>query len=327
MNTDGSGFSVLHEFETADGTYPQDVFWVSGQLYGTTCSGGPSGHGVVYTLRPDGSGFRLLHAFAGEDGECPDGLVLGPDGAFYGVTLDGGLHLLRTYQYRGVVFKINPDGSGFQKLHDIGPSEGCSPYGPLALGSDGVLYGATVWCGPSNYGLGNLFRVNADGSGFTVIHRFLGTDGSIPSSRLIQGSDGALYGMTERGGDSLVLPGLGESGFRGYGVVFKVNTDGSGFVKLHDFEGTDGENPFRGGLIRWQDGVLYGTTYEGGTYDRGVVFKINPDGTGFTKLHDFDGANGRQPSAPLMVGADGALYGTTATGGASNNGVVFRYCP
>jgi uncharacterized repeat protein (TIGR03803 family) len=328
MNTDGSGFAAIHQFRPADGSYPQDVFWVSGQLYGTTCSGGASNEGVVYTLQPDGSGFRVLHEFSGEDGYCPDGLVPGPDGALYGVTLYGGVYDAPSGgRKRGVVFKLNPDGSGFRKLHDINPSQGCTPYGPLARGSDGSLYGATVWCGPTNDQLGSLFRVNTDGSGFTLIHEFSGTDGSEPASRLVQGSDGALYGMAARGGRFLTLPGPGGPGFPGYGVVFKVNTDGGGYTTLHDFDGSDGKNPFRGALVQWRDGALYGTTYEGGATGRGVIFKVNPDGSGFTKLLDFDGVNGRQPSTPFLLGADGALYGATATGGAANLGVAFRYCP
>jgi uncharacterized repeat protein (TIGR03803 family) len=228
---------------------------------------------------------------------------------------------------RGTVFRINADGSGFVKLHDFSPSEGGVPYGPLLRGSDGVLYGVTVYGGPYDRYFGTVYRVNGDGTGFATIHNFDGLGGSEPMSRLIEGSDGALYGMTQQGGMYIRNPGVGDPGFLGYGVVFKLNRDGSGFTKLHDFDSTNGYSPDHSALVQASDGALYGTTWKGGAYDKGVVFKINSDGTGFTKLHDFDGANGNQPASPLLEGADGALYGATSRGGGADFGTLYRYCP
>ena len=85
------------------------------------------------------------------------------------------------------------------------------------------------------------------------------------------------------------------------------------FTLLHGFESPPA-NP-RAQVIEGSDGALYGTTYQGGKYNDGIVFKVNRDGTGFLILHDFDGANGAWPQAGLLEGSDGALYGTTYGGG------------
>ncbi len=77
-------------------------------------------------------------------------------------------------------------------------------------------------------------------------------------------------------------------------------------------------------LIEGSDGVLYGTRFNGGAAKQGQVLAINKDGTGYRLLHDFaGGADGSHPSAAVIQGADGALYGVTQFGGGANYGVVF----
>jgi uncharacterized repeat protein (TIGR03803 family) len=115
--------------------------------------------------------------------------------------------------------------------------------------------------------------------------------------------------MTARGGSSDV------------GTIFKINTDGTGFTLLHEFSGSDGAYPGSGGLTL-EGSTLYGTTAEGGSNDRGTVFQINTDGTGFTLLHEFSGSDGAWPHGSLTL--DGAtLYGMTLYGGSFGSGTVF----
>ncbi len=331
INPDGTGFTAIHQFDSANGEHPRDLLWVSGgTLYGTVQHGAVFGRGAVYKLQADGNGFQLLHSFDGTDGYQPfQGLIQGADGALYGVTPYGGAYQ-EPWPGRGVVFKVNTDGSGFTKLHDFGPDGSYGPYGPLLRGSDGVFYGTTAMSGP--YGIsgllfGSIFRINGDGSGYTTIHDFDGTSGAHARSGLIEGTDGALYGVTQQGGKYYRLPGVGDSGFVGYGVIFRVNRDGSGFAVLHDFDATGGERPIANGLVQGLDGELYGTTPWGGAYDWGVIYRLNADGTGFTVLHDFDRTNGGRPQGAFLQGRDGALYGTTSQGGPADLGVVYRYCP
>src|SRR5208282_4028034 len=137
-----------------------------------------------------------------------------------------------------------------------------------------------------------------------------------PLANLIQGSDGTLYGTTT---------GSGTSFGGNFGTVFKLNTNGSGFTVLHTFTNSpDGANP--SAVVQGADGALYGTTGLGGTYDAGTVFKLNTDGSGYLVLHTFTGTSGdgEKPTAALMLGSDGALYGTTEEGGSGGGGTVFK---
>jgi uncharacterized repeat protein (TIGR03803 family) len=183
-----------------------------------------------------------------------------------------------------------------------------SEYGHLIADSAGDLYGTTS--GGGTAGLGVVFKLNKTGE--TVLHSFTGgTDGAAPYAGLTRDRAGNLYGTTSGGGAS------------GVGVVFKVDTTGTETV-LYNFTGKlDGANPYAS-LIRDSAGNLYGTTFGGGGWGAGVVFKLDTTGTERVLHHFTGGADGDEPSAPLIQDSAGNLYGTTAGGGASNWGVVFK---
>ena len=154
----------------------------------------------------------------------------------------------------------------------------------------------------------------------TVLYSFAGSpsDGANPLAGLIADRAGNLYGTTGFGGSS------------DFGVVFKLAPNGTETV-LHFFAGgpSDGRTPFfSGGLIVDPAGNLYGTTFGGGASDFGVVFMLAPNGTE-TMLHSFAGSptDGASPQAGLIIDGAGNLYGTTANGGASDFGVVFKLAP
>src|SRR5215813_13152694 len=196
----------------------------------------------------------------------------------------------------------------FEVLHSFGPTPNIySPYAGLMQGNDGALYGTTY---------GSVFKLLPDGTGFTTLHYFGFMEGNQPYGALIQASDGALYGTTTMGGLA--------SG----GTAFKILPDGSGFTTLHSFGfvSTDGVHPY-GGLIQASDGFLYGTTIAGGANDRGIVFKMLPNGDDYVVLHNFEGSDGVAPYAGLVQASDGALYGTTSDGVAGDSGKVFKILP
>ncbi len=218
-------------------------------------------------------------------------------------------------QWRGsrrrTVFKINVTGTTFETLHSFsfGVGAGAVPQeASLVQGTDGDLYGTTSEGGAND--LGTVFRIDTNGATFTPLHSFAGDDGSQPGDAgLVQGIDGKLYGTTYFGG-----------GASGHGTVFKLDTNGT-FMKLHEFAGADGANPFAG-LIQATDGKLYGTTYQGGD-GFGTIFKIDTNGT-FTPLRNFAGSDGANPSAALIQATDGKLYGTTYQGGDYGLGTIFK---
>jgi len=265
MNTDGTGHTLLHEFAGHDGEYLYGSLTLSGStLYGTAWVGGDNDKGVVFKMNTDGGGFGLLHEFAGVaagDGEKPFGSLIISGSTLYGTTTLGGDN------NRGVVFKVNTDGSGYNHLHEfagVAAGDGDNPHDSLIL-SGSTLYGMTRDGG--DYDFGTVFKVNTDGTGYGLLHEFAGgaDDGRESYGSLILSST-TLYGMTYYGGDD------------DEGVVFKIDTDGSGFGLLHEFSGgaDDGRRP-QGSLILDKgvsDITLYGMTRHGGDSDYGVVFSL-----------------------------------------------------
>lgn len=150
-------------------------------------------------------------------------------------------------------------------------------------------------------------------------YSFAGTDGKNPRGALVQAHDGSFYGATYSGGD------------HNTGTIFKVTTDYE-FVTLHSFgafgainDNADGGRP-NAALVEGPDGNLYGTTAEGGAFGDGTIFRVTPDGQ-FTTVFTFSDKGthtGRNVLNPLIVGRDGALYGTAYDGGGQGLGTVFR---
>ena len=130
-------------------------------------------------------------------------------------------------------------------------------------------------------GRGAVFRLKKDGTGQTELHSFLGPagDGANPRAGLVQGKDGALYGTTYSGGAN-----------SSYGTVFKLNVDGSSYAVLKSFSSGPGAGAYpMAGLVQATNGVFYGTTYYGGASNRGTIFRLNSDGSGFSYLYNFTG--------------------------------------
>ena len=227
-------------------------------------------------------------------------LTRGSDGNLYGTTTKG-----KTY---GTVFRTTTSGA-LTTLHNFVNTDGSSPVGGVIFASDGNLYGATNQGGSSSRG--TVFRVSPGGT-FTSLYSFTGgtADGSSPVGKLVQASDGNLYGVTNTGGAN------------GCGTIYQITTSGS-YTSVHSFSCSgDGGSP-RDGMIDATDGNLYGTTSEGGPGGYGTAYRFSLDGT-FTLVHAFGGADGHTPYAALIQATDGMFYGTTEAGGSAGLGTVFR---
>ena len=242
----------------SDGADPSAPVVLSGNtLYGTTWEGGSGGLGTVFSVHVDGTGFTLLHTFGGgSDGQHPAaGLVLSGS-TLYGTADLGG------NSGRGTLFKLNTDGTGFVPIYSFsGGLDGGALPGRLAL-SGNTLYGTTYQGGATDRG--TIFKVDTDGSSFTSLYSFTGgTDGNGPEAGLILAGN-ILYGTTGGGGGSGT----------GFGAVFAINTDGTGFTIIHAFTGggSEGSAP-EAGLIQ-SGNTLYGTAFKGGEFGRGTVFSI-----------------------------------------------------
>lgn len=301
-STSHAAIDILHSFTGAvdDGAYPHQSLTVSGStLYGVTPSGGSAGEGTIFKMNTDGTGFALLRSFAGGagDGKNPYNAMTLSGSILYGVTHFGGTSTL------GTIFRMNTDGTGFSLLHSFagGASDGDRPFSALTL-SGSKLYGTTAYGGSASSG--TVFSINADGTDFSLLYSFAGGpgDGAFPQSALTL-SGSSLYGMTNQGGASNA------------GTIFSLGTDGTGYEVIHEFGAGSGAYP-EGGLTL-SGSKLYGLSASS-------VFSIDTDGTDFTVLHSFpNGPNdGFEARGPLtLVGT--TLYGMTALGGADNRGTLF----
>jgi|HubBroStandDraft_1064217.scaffolds.fasta_scaffold07161_3 uncharacterized repeat protein (TIGR03803 family) len=320
-------FTTLHNFDGTDGQAPLAglIQATDGNLYGTTNEGGTNGgYGTVFKITPRGT-LSTLYSFCAQsncaDGTVPyAGLVQATNGDFYGTTASGG----DVCCGGGTVFKITPSGN-LTTLHSFCSQSECrdgeTPNAGLVQASNGDLYGTTYGGGAA--GRGTVFKITPSGT-LTRLHSFCSQsrcmDGEYPLGGLVQGTDGDLYGTTWYGGTNL-----------DGGTVFKI-TPGGALTTLHNFCSqdapcTDGNGPVAS-LVQATDGDLYGTTEFSGVNGGGTIFKITPSGT-LTTLYSFcaqsECADGEDPSyAGLIQATDGDLYGTTAEGGTSNVGTIFK---
>lgn len=319
MGADGSGYAILYNFGAfgGDGQAPYAglIQATNGALYGTTYYGGTNDDGAIFRIGTNGAGYAVLHNFTGavSDGATPYArLIQGADGALYGTTTSGGSN------FDGTVFRISASGASYTVLHSFmgAPNDGAEPAARLLQGADGALYGVTDYGGPYGgpYGIGTVFRIGVNGSGYAALYIFTGTggDGAYPYGGLIQGADGLLHGMTTYGGTN------------NYGTVFQIGTNGSNYAALFSFTGAGGDGASPNGVIQGVDGTLYGTTTSGGTNGYGTIFQMGVNGTGYAVLYNFDYTSGYSPYTGVIQGADGALYGTTYEGGTNVGGTVFR---
>ena len=317
--------SVLYSFQGGtDGMHPAArlIFDQSGNLYGTTAFGGSTNQGTVFKLTPNGGSWTetVLHTFGNSsDGAQPfAGLVFDSSGNLYGTTEKGGTHK------GGTVFQLTPNATervlySFCSVTKCGDGKG--PLAGVIFDQAGNLYGTTQFAGGNGDGVVFKLAPRTRGSWKeTVLHSFVGSDGSQPIAGLIFDAAWRLYGTTLGGGA------------HSDGVVFRVThkTDGSWTEKvLHSFSGSDGVNP-ADSVICDQTGNLYGTASMGGAHGFGVAFKLAPNSHGGwheTVLLSFTNHPDSFPDAGLIFDGAGNLYGTTFGDGSTTHGSVFEITP
>jgi uncharacterized repeat protein (TIGR03803 family) len=254
--------TTLASFNGTNGANPQCqlVMDSNGTFYGTAPEQGPNGFGTVFRITTNGV-LTTLVSFTGDNGANPeDGLAPGNDGNFYGTTANGGIKNL------GTVFRITPGGALTTLFSFV--NEGTFPLGGLVQGADGTLYGTTGFgsTNPATLDFGTIFKITTNGV-LTTLFEFHFTDGAEPSSKLIFGPDGNLYGTTGLGGSTTNDP----TG-NGLGTVFQITTNGA-FSSLFLFQDTNGSHP-QAPLVLGNDENLYGVTAQGGTGRDGTIFRI-----------------------------------------------------
>ena len=259
---------------------------------------------TILTATAGAQTYTVLYSFTGgADGGIPVGrLALDSTGNLYGTTVGGGARQV------GTVFKLDPTGA-VTVLHSFAPGTDGYPPGDLAIDATGNLYGYTAY--GSDRGSGTIFKLDSTGQE-TILHRFGHSPDGYSPVGLILGASGNIYGATSGGGGPF-----------GGGTVFALDSAGNETL-LHGFTGDpDGEFP-GGSVTRDAAGNLYGTTTQGGTSRAGTVFRVDPSRNEQVLYSFTGGADGSNPSGSLVRDAAGNLYGTTAFGGSSGRGTVFK---
>ena len=316
---------VLHAFAggASDGATPYGrlVMDGSGNLYGTTSSGGAFGLGTVFKIDPSGTETVLYSFSGGIDGANPyAGLVMDGADDLYGTTENGGA------SNSGTIFKIDAGGNE-NVLYTFkgGTSDGADPKAGLTFDPAGNLYGTTFSGGSGGYG--TVFELNTSGAE-TVIYNFTGgADGGNPFGGVTRDSTGVLYGTAENGGSHSPVGRGGPVPDGHYGCCkgSLYALDGDNFSVMYTFTGgNDGGSPASDLVL--SAGVLYGTTLVGGPGHRGTAFSLTISTRSESVLHGFTGkADGGTPQAGLLMNGAGVLYGTAEGGGRNQKGTVFQY--
>ena len=267
------------------------ILGTDGNLYGTTIFGESNDFGSIYRFNPNTYAFDTIHNFDFYSGSQPHGRLLQINNKLYGYTNQGGVY------NRGVIFCLDLSTLNYTDLYDFNIGTGVNPiWGSLILANDGKLYGTTQF-----YAMGNpngvIYSYDISANQYSVVHYFDYLHGGSPEASLIQATDGKLYGMTRIGGLDSVS------------VIFSYDISDSIYTDLYDFDKTHGANPFRE-LMQASNGLIFGVTVNGGTYNKGVLFSYNISSNAYNVLFNFDGGHdGSQPDCDLVELPDNLTNG------------------
>lgn len=350
--------TVLHNFcqqaNCADGGASRAtmVFDASGNLYGTTSSGGAYNGGVVFEMTPQSNGtwtYTVLHSFGnGTDGLSPSGgVALDSAGNLYGTTGAGGTTTTFCAGGCGVAYELSPGSSSWTEtiLYNFCSQTGCvdgnGPGGVLVFDASGNLYGTTLsgGVGGSPDAQGTVFELAPSGNGqwtqsvlLTFLNNGVSHDGYQPTGGVTlthANSSVVLLGTTEYGGL-----------YGNNGLLYSLTPPGGGGLPwferpVWNFCGqtscADGSFP-NAGLALDSSGYVYGTNMnEGATSVGGTVYQVSLAGSEVT-IYSFEGGNdGYQPKAGVILDAAGNLYGVSEGGEPQSptggQGVVFEVTP
>ncbi|WP_430809534.1 MULTISPECIES: choice-of-anchor tandem repeat GloVer-containing protein [unclassified Carboxylicivirga] len=321
LNPANDNYSVLANFYGKPyGKAPQGGFVQAnnGLLYGVVQDGGMYSEGCIYAYNPALNTIDTLFHFVDDDtGMQPVGTLLQADnGKLYGVTYTG---KGPDANGRGVLYEYDIKSDSYRVLKSlVSNMHGGSPQSnSLIQATNGLIYGTTTSYATNSGGA--LFSYNIETDEITVLHEFSGGDqGSQPYGKLLQASDGKLYGTTDRGGGN------------NHGTLFVFDIPTSSYATIHNFElNVNGGYP-KGYLIEVGEGILYGLTENGGdspSNNAGVLFTYDINTQSFAHKLNFNGIAGASPQS-LVLASNGNLYGVCSYGGANgNSGTIFEYNP
>ena len=296
MRTDGSDFTVHKSFATNGsdymnyGGYPGDPVYKNGKIYFNT-GGASNGFGALLSFDTLTADLTVVYAYTANGNA--GSIISGNDQNFIGVNNTG-------------LYSIGTNGTNFQQLNTATSAGGKPVYN---LATNKIFYIASG----GTYKNGYLLKTDATNYTGTNLHNFgFVPDGYSPDG-ITKASNGLLYGIAQGGGTA------------GGGTLFKMNTDGSSFAVIKDFNGNDGQSPF-GQLLAASDGRLYGICKRSGlngASDSLALYGINTDGTGYALLQTF--SSNEFPVVPELVeSSNGLLFGISGSRNGASHDVPIR---
>jgi uncharacterized repeat protein (TIGR03803 family) len=308
--TPAGKFTPLFSFSGANGSSPgQTLVEASdGNLYGATEFGGEFSTGVVFKIAKNGSAFRIVHSFEKKfavEFFFGESLTVGSDGNVYGSSVGGGMDVPVCQYGCGTIFRINIPSGQFLTIHQLnGTTEGSEP-SALTQASDGNFYGTAG---------SNLFRVSSTGT-FTVVSSLAALGIPYPGGGgVIQAANGSLFGMIDNVNQAL---------------LFQIALDGSGLQSFPEIPALQNSITLSK-LLQTADGNLW-LAQAALLGQNGAIISLSSSTGLLLQNIAFNLADGSGPMAPLVLGSDGNLYGTTLFGGTPSSGtgagVVFRFTP
>jgi uncharacterized repeat protein (TIGR03803 family) len=340
--TTSGNYGIIHTFGglvNGQNPYSTLIQASNGVLYGTASYGGNNYWGVIFSCTTLGN-YGIIHHFGGlpTDGGTPYGsLVEASNGILYGMTYEGGLY------NNGVVYGIDTSGN-YSVIFNFSGSSGSFPYGELIEANDGFLYGMTNVDGlPGSFG--TIFKIDITQTNIygccysATVENYLAP---IITNTTVNGTPVVCIDLPQDDGtlDTFITI----NGVRTPADINNINcftgvcepttvvvtneiqiTPLNSYSKIYNFSGqtySGGSTPY-GNLILASNGLLYGTTFDGGIYNYGTIFSSDTNGnTGV--IHNFKlTQNGYNPNGSLVQSSNGTLYGMTSYGGLYNVGVIF----
>jgi uncharacterized repeat protein (TIGR03803 family) len=294
-----------YDFENfSEGWRPQTslIKCSNNKVYGTTYIGGRNGYGTVFSINLCSNAYTRIYDFDYyPDGRYPEGkLVQAANGKLYGLTQSGA-----TSNW-GCLFSIDTATNAFTKLYDFATGNMQMPSSLVYNPNDNKIYGVVMSNVTSNP---LMFSWNIATSTFTSLASFTGTPGFNDFFKM--GPGNKMYCFTETGGTA------------NDGRILVYDPVANTVSTLYSFGGAVGTDP-KGTPCISPAGMIYGTTYAGGTLGNGVVFSYNIATNTYTDLYNFpvSSALGNFPKGQPYLSTNGKLYGTTSEG---PHGSIFQF--
>ncbi len=310
-NGDDAKYKVMHGSSHDRGgiiiTQGNGLVLAKGKFYGVTENGGENDAGTIYSVESKDQSHKIEYEFNGSLSLIPISLpAFDGDSSLFGLSESTKEKKLYWYVYDIYSKKITKTKECKTEFFAYGyvPASG-----NIQFGSDKSIYIADKF---ETQKSGCILKVDKNLEDIKLLCKMDSKAVTEPDGELVFFND-KIYGISKGGGET------------DDGLIYSINTDGSGFEALVAFNGENGSVPTC--LFKSSTGVLYGTCYRGGIYDQGTFFQFDIKEKELSILKHFKGTEAAHPNGRIVEAKDGTLYGLLRHGGKGNEGALYSIKP